>query len=1031
MAIWLLASALSAHSQAVTNLLQLVEVVTDDERPVRDVQLDATVCAASDPSIGVLVLKDSTDAVLVELGAGQPKIVPGDKIWIQHKNCLLRRRDIGVQISTAPLVDNNFVHDKLTSQGGAYLTAGLKPLTLEWFNQSHPPYLKVSFWPLAGTSTELPASALFCSVSNRASSAPQMKPGLNVECFEGDWDRAPDFDLLKPVKSGIVTNFDLDFRSRDEMVGLRFKGFLNVPTNGYYFLTTRSADGSLVYVDDPTVKAVVLGNEPAPPPVPAMIGQAVSNPSGQQWVSVDGRVSSAWRTGRGLDLELRADRNSLLARIADAQGLDAAKLLNSRVRLAGIGYGVFNLSGGLGLGQISVAGVSDLKILDEPRGVVSIANELRKIKQVQSLPIKEAGLGLPVHIRGVVTSIGRRYDFYLTIQDETRGIFAYYRAVSNAIPVCGDYYEIVGRSGTGDFAPIVVGDKLVRLGKGRMPEPAHPAWNALVNGSMDQQWVEFQGLVTDVHSNILSMLVPGGQIDVQITVPVLANLDSFKKSVVTLRGVLFAEWNARREVRVGLIDMHNAGIITDIPAPANPFDADLKTPRDLLLFDAQASAFRRVKVRGQIVYADASQIFLMEGDSGLRIFPAGKTDASSGDLVEVVGYPYIGGAAPVLRDALLRKTGAGQLPAAMNLTDSELTQSGMDSTRVRVTGQLLGWHLEQGLPVLEMQWGAHLYFARLASANAGDLSWRKGSMLALTGVFVAQEKSFEILLNSPEDVVVLSQPSWWTLQRLLVIVGILVIVLILAMVWITQLRRLVELRTSQLGEEIRERELEAERSRIARDLHDDLGSSLTEISVLANTGHRNEAGTSAASETLFQNIASKARYLISALDVIVWAVDPADNSLQSLADYLCAYAEEYLSSTNIACRFKVPVSFPAITLDGRVRHELLMTVKETLHNIVRHAGASEVEFRMAVTGNYLEIALIDNGKGIPSTVEHEGHGLKNLLTRMQQLGGKYSVKSNAGSGTIVIVSLPLDGAAGSNGSRTRQSYTTNDGFPHA
>lgn len=992
----------------VTNLLQMIALLNDNERIERDVRLEATVCAASDRSIGVVVLKDATDVELVELGAGQPVLLPGEKIRLEQKKCLLRRRDMGAQISTAPVVDNNMVHDKLFSFSGLGLSAGRHHITVEWFNQYHDPVLEVHRWPPHAPTIGIPDSDLFHSVSNHVSSAYEFEPGLEVEGFEGNWERVPDFDLLKPVTSGIATNINANYRPRDELVGLRFTGFMNVPTNGYYSFSTSSADGSLLFVGDPTVTPKVLGSEPVPEPTPAIIDEPVSNPCDKRWISVEGRVSSVVPVGKGLELELHDERNSLLVRIADAKGQNVPGLVNSNVRATGAGSGVFNLEGRLVLGQLTAASIKDIKILDKAPVAASLRTTLLKVKQVQTLPINEAKLGMPVHIRGVVTSKGRPYDNYLTIQDNTRGIFVYLRNVSNTIPVCGDFYDIIGHSGAGDFAPVVWADKIERLGKGEFPEPSHPSWNALVNGSMDIQWMEFQGLVTDVKSNVLSMLLPGGQIDVEIITPILPNLDSFKKSVITVKGVLFASWNSLREVRVGEIRVHNASITTDIPAPADPFDAILKTPRDLLLFDAQASTFRRVKVRGEIVYADMNRVFLMEDGVGLQVLPAGPVGVSPGDVAEVVGYPYTGGTSPLLREALLRKIGTAVLPTAKNLTESQLMQDGLDSTRVRVEGRFLGWHLEQGLPVLEMQTDAHLYLARLASGDSGEIWWRTGSWLALSGVYLAQGRSFDLLLNSPADITVLSQPSWWTLRRLLIVVGILVFILILALAWITQLRRLVEQRTTQLGKEIRERELETERSRIARDLHDDLGSSLTEISVLASTGQSEQSERDSTLQ-LFQTIANKSRRLVAALDVIVWAVNPEDNSLQSLADYLSAYAGEYLSSTNIACRFKVPISFPVITLDGRVRHELLMTIKETLNNIVRHAEATEVEFGMAVTDKGLKVVIADNGKGIEHATEHEGHGLKNLSARMKQLGGCYRAESRGDGGTIVTVSLPLPG----------------------
>ena len=183
---------------------------------------------------------------------------------------------------------------------------------------------------------------------------------------------------------------------------------------------------------------------------------------------------------------------------------------------------------------------------------------------------------------------------------------------------------------------------------------------------------------------------------------------------------------------------------------------------------------------------------------------------------------------------------------------------------------------------------------------------------------------------------------------------------------------------SPIASRIREREraerehaIEAERSRIARDLHDDLGSSLTEIGVLASTGQRHPDNGEPGG--LFRDIAFKARGLVAALDVIVWAVDPEDNSLQSVADYLSGFVQDFLTHSGLSCRFKVPVSLPAVILDGQVRHGLVMAVKESLNNIVKHAEATEIEFSLAASNQVLQIVITDNGKGFDLSSGRDGH----------------------------------------------------------
>jgi signal transduction histidine kinase len=988
------------------------------------VRLEVTVLAASSPSTGVLIAEDETGVELLEVGNFGREIVPGERLSIRGWYCLLRKREMGIELTAGPVADNDGLHVRRTWPGSVTLKAGQNPIILEWFNCLRDLLLE-THCTISNQPVLLGGSNFWHEVVDPSTGQTNLLQGLQAECYEGYWESLPDFNLLQPVKVGVVRGFDVGFRTRDEMVGIRYTGYFNAPEAGRYDFRVRSDDGSLLFLVKPELPLITLSFTNVPPPAPGLFGEILRDPSDRRWTTIEGRAGFVSRNGKGLEFELRSGSDAVLVKVADAAGLNSASLLNSKVRVTGVGRGVVTTSGErLVLGKLFAASTKDVNIVEGAFVPGEITLPLASASQVQSLRIEDARRGLPVRLRGVVTDARNSvYSRWMSLQDETRGVFVHLGPASNGIPAFGERWEVEGRSGAGDFAPVVIAEKMTFLGEGDMPEPVRPTWSELVNGSRDVQWAELEGLVTALVSNKVTLLLPEGRLEVQMNGHDESELKRFQKSIVRIRGVLYAAWNAdTREVRVGSVEMRNATIGVDASAPRDPFDAASKRVRELLMFDTQASAFRRVKVRGQIVYADATQAFLEEESAGLRLLPAEKMSVRPGDLVEAVGYPDIGRSALLLREVLLRKTGEAPLFPARMLAKSELTQEGLDSTRVRVEGQLLGWHLEHGAQVLEMQSGPHLYLARLAPGAERRFSLRTGSRLGLEGVFVGggrnpdvkmEAESFELMLNSPSDIAVLAQPSWWTLQRLLILVGVLVVILMITAIWITQLRRLVEQRTDQLQREIRERErverkhaVEAERSRIARDLHDDLGASLTEIGVLASKGQRKPALEDSVG-SMFRAIGGKARGLVSALDGIVWAVNPEDNSLQSVADYLSDFASDYLSHSGIACRFDIPVALPSTVLDGRLRHDLLLAVKESLNNIVRHARATEVEFRIAVADDQFEIVISDNGTGFDSKLPGAGNGLRNLQLRLSKLGGGYEVESAPGKGTKVRIRFRL------------------------
>ena len=1026
----------------LTNLSQLSATFNStNARAYRDFRLDVLVCAASRPKVGVYIVQDSTGVEVLELEAQQENIIPGDEIRIEGRGCLLRRRDFGIEISAAPVVDNDGLHERSTN-GEVTLKSGFIPLRLDWYNCTRFGLLDVSCRMPNGETQQVSRLSYY---RPDGSSGDNLVSGLHATCYEADgegyWQSVPNFRLLRMTRNGVLTNFDVQFRTRDEMVAVRFAGYFKAPIDGAYQFQLHSDDGSLLFLGNPAPSVTKLGTAPVPRAIPHIINQALEQSNEWPWMSVEGRVHFILRRGTGLKFELRSERNSIWVALADSAGLDPAQLLNSYVQVTGVGRGVLTTDGRFVLGELTVAGADDLRVIEQKAGELKLPPLLDTALQVQSLRPDDAKRGLPVRIRGVVTSISPPAQHWMSIQDNERGIFVGFDSVSNAAPALGELWEVNGHTEVGSFTPVVQADQMNYLGPGRLPEPARPTWNELNNGAMDVQWVEFRGLVTGVQSNTLTLLLPEGHLDVQLEGYYASDLAKFQNAVVRIRGVLYAVWNAAtRQVRVGQILMRDAIIDVDIPAPANPFDVPVKTPGDLYLFDAQATAFQRVKVRGQVIHADRKQLFLTDHGQGLQVLSAQKLNVVAGDLIEAVGCPDISGPSPLLREAIVRKTGTSPLPASTNVDEIDLPNPALDSTCVKVKGTLLGWHLEGGLLVLEMQSGRQLYFARVSNPTGDSLLLRTGSQLALNGVYVNQNdtqpeigsESFHLLLNSPADIKVLSQPSWWTLKRLLVVVGVLLIVLVFSLLWITQLRRLVEQRTAQLQDAMRERErvgrqhvIEAERSRIARDLHDDLGSSLTEIGVLASTGQLAQKHNSYL-PPLFEAIAGKAKNLIASLDVIVWAVDPAENSLQSLADYLSGYTSEYFAHTNIRCRFKVPVVFPSIALDGHVRHELFLSVKEALNNVVRHAGATEVEFQMTAADNALDIVIADNGKGFNTRPARDGHGLENLSSRLNKLGGSCIIESRAGGGTTIKIHLPLPSFSRTNADVAQTQNTTND-----
>lgn len=203
--------------------------------------------------------------------------------------------------------------------------------------------------------------------------------------------------------------------------------------------------------------------------------------------------------------------------------------------------------------------------------------------------------------------------------------------------------------------------------------------------------------------------------------------------------------------------------------------------------------------------------------------------------------------------------------------------------------------------------------------------------------------------------------------------------------------------------------LEQERTRIARDIHDDLGSRLTRIMLLSRLATRETSSPEAASGQI-REISETAQQLMRSLDETVWAVNPRNDELPHLIDYMAHYAVKFLRVAGIECLLELPDDPPAVPVSAEVRHHVYLAVKEALNNIVRHAQATHVCFGVTFAADTLRIEITDDGVGLSTApAERIGNGLANMTQRLAQAGGTFAISRAPVRGTQVTMSVKLAG----------------------
>lgn len=202
--------------------------------------------------------------------------------------------------------------------------------------------------------------------------------------------------------------------------------------------------------------------------------------------------------------------------------------------------------------------------------------------------------------------------------------------------------------------------------------------------------------------------------------------------------------------------------------------------------------------------------------------------------------------------------------------------------------------------------------------------------------------------------------------------------------------------------------LSEERARIAQDIHDDLGGSLSHIKFLSESAAHDQAANPQAAEPL-QQITATVRQILKSLDEIVWAINPRNDTLPGLISYLGHYAVDFLRTSGMRFELELPDNPPELTVASDLRHHVFLVVKEALTNIARHSAAHKVRLEVKCTSGSLVVIIQDDGRGFdPAVSGAEGDGLQNMRQRMQKIGGEIAISSGPGGGTRISLEVKTE-----------------------
>jgi signal transduction histidine kinase len=668
-----------------------------------------------------------------------------------------------------------------------------------------------------------------------------------------------------------------------------------------------------------------------------------------------------------------------------------------------------------------------------------ISSNLTNAAQIRDLPISKTADQLPVHLTGVLidSAVAASDRHSIILADQTACI--YVLTPQNAQNILtnfqqGDLLEIDGMTGAGQFAPIVIAQSARKIGTAEIPPAQAVTYQQLITGALDAQWVEVKGVVRQYFSPApgsdigrIVIAADGGLVQARFFIQNETTIQ--EDAEVCVHAVCLYQFNQKRQVLNPVLQVPRGIAIQIIkPAPSSPFSTPVRSTTSLLTFSPENlyGYAHRVHVRGTVTSSQpGSFVWIRDGTSGLRIKTDQGDQLQPGDKIDVLGFPVFGVNTPELKDSIFRKIGSTETPAPIPLTNVNDAFDHEDDLVV-VEGKLTQVQpLLNGI-VFSLDNNDQLFRAvsKIVPGQRIRPDWQTGARVRITGICslihddarpfagVWQPKSFEILLRSPADLVVIKSPPWWTPKHALILLGVTtgVLALVIGIVVAFSRRRLHEQKRHREMAEAEFAAILSERNRLAREIHDTLAQGLAATSVQLQLAKKNANG---ASETI-------GRHLDAAQSLVRGSLAEARNSIwdmrahvletNDLPGALKGILQHTTEGTPLKTSFDVTGRMRRLA--PMIENDVLRAGQEAITNAAKHSGAKKIAVKMEFDEQQLRLKVSDDGHGFdprnPPSSEG-GFGLMGMRERAAELKGELKVESSPGKGAKIILTVPLSG----------------------